>query len=78
MNHKEISLQDFFNILIDNNIMMEAKPPSEQKEYIQPDDDYDFHTYRILLLVRMCGMIKEPFLKIIRYMGEGNFHFMIF
>ncbi|MGH0667020.1 hypothetical protein [Bacillus paranthracis] len=58
--------------------MMEAKPPSEQKEYIQPDDDYAFHTYRILLLVRMCGMIKEPFFENYTLYGRGKFSFYDF
>lgn len=46
---------NFFEVLIKNNIQMQVKPISEQKKFIRPEDDYDFHAYRILLLIFMCG-----------------------
>lgn len=45
----------FFDILINNKINMEMDPLDQQINYIKPDDDYDFHTYRILLLLKICG-----------------------
>lgn len=46
----------FFKILIENNISMEVKSLESQFTYIKPDDDYDFHSYRILLLIYICGI----------------------
>jgi hypothetical protein len=47
--------KDLFKIMIDNNIKMKVKPITEQKEFIRPENDYDFHAYRILLLIYICG-----------------------
>jgi len=78
MEKKEGSTEDFFDILIKNEIVMETAPLDEQKEYIQPDDDYDFHAYRILLLIRICGIINEPFLSNYTVYGRGKFSFFDF
>lgn len=78
MDNKEISPQRFFDILIKNEVMMEAVPLEEQTEYIQPDDDFDFHAYRILLLIRICGIIKEPFFDSYTIYGRGKFSFYDF
>lgn len=48
----------FFNILMNNRVNMDMVPLDQQINYIKPDDDYDFHTYRILLLIRICGNEK--------------------
>ncbi|PFO95835.1 hypothetical protein COJ91_31465 [Bacillus thuringiensis] len=48
----------FFNILMNNRVNMDMDPLDKQINYIKPDDDYDFHTYRILLLISVCGNEK--------------------
>lgn len=78
MNKKEISPQEFFNLLIENNIIMEATPLNQQREYVQPDDDNDFHAYRILLLIRICGMTKESYFTNYTLYGRGKFSFYDF
>lgn len=78
MEKRESSTEDFFDILIKNDLVMETIPLEKQKEYIQPDDDYDFHTYRILLLIRVCGIIKEPFFSNYTIYGRGKFSFFDF
>ncbi|MBB6447298.1 hypothetical protein [Bacillus benzoevorans] len=78
MEKKDSSFDDFFDILIENNVMMETAPVEEQREYIQPDDDYDFHAYRILLLIRICGIINEPFFSDYTIYGRGKFSFFDF
>lgn len=78
MGKKEISSEDFFDILIRNNVIMETAPIEEQKEYIQPDDDYDFHAYRILLMIRICGIINAPFFNKYTIYGRGKFSFFDF
>jgi hypothetical protein len=57
---------------------MEVTPLEEQTTYIQPDDDYDFHSYRILLLIRVCGLIKEPFFDNYTIYGRRKFSFYDF
>lgn len=78
MEKKESSTEDFFDILIKNEVVMETAPLDEQREYIQPDDDYDFHAYRILLLLRICGIINEPFFSHYTIYGRGKFSFFDF
>lgn len=78
MEKKESSAEDFFDILINNEVVMETAPLDEQKEYIQPDEDYDFHSYRILLLIRICGIINEPFFNRYTIYGRGKFSFFDF
>ena len=78
MEKKENPAEDFFDILIKNEIVMATVPLDEQKEYIQPDDDYDFHAYRILLLIRICGIINEPFFNHFTIYGRGKFSFFDF
>ncbi|MFC9600199.1 hypothetical protein ACFTQL_20370 [Peribacillus butanolivorans] len=48
----------FLKILANNNVSMEMEPLERQINYVKPDDDYDFHTYRILLLINVCGHDK--------------------
>lgn len=36
-------------------MVLDIKPVHEQINMIKPDDDMDFHTYRILLLLLVCG-----------------------
>ncbi|MBS4203529.1 hypothetical protein [Lederbergia citrea] len=78
MEKKENSTEDFFDILIKNDVIMETAPLEEQQEYIQPDNDYDFHAYRILLLIRICGIINEPFFSHNTIYGRGKFSFFDF
>lgn len=78
MDEKNNSAENFFDILIRNEVIMETAPLYEQKEYIQPDDDYDFHAYRILLLIRICGTINEPFFSQYTIYGRGKFSFFDF
>lgn len=78
MEKRESSTEDFFDILIKNDLVMETAPLEKQKEYIQPDDDYDFHTYRILLLIRVCGIINKPFFSNYTIYGRGKFSFFDF
>ncbi|NRF34942.1 hypothetical protein HRF58_09515 [Bacillus velezensis] len=58
--------------------MMETAPIEEQQEFIHPDDDYDFHAYRILLLIRICGIINEPYFSHYTIYGRGKFSFFDF
>ena len=46
-------------IFIENNVGIVVTPFSEQKQFIRPDEDPDFHAYRILLLIKRCGIIKS-------------------
>lgn len=78
MEKRESSTEDFFDILIKNDLVMDTAPLEKQKEYIQPDDDYDFHTYRILLLIRVCGIINKPFFSNYTIYGRGKFSFFDF
>ncbi|MED1649275.1 hypothetical protein [Bacillus pacificus] len=78
MRKKEMSPDDFFDILIKNNVIMETAPIEEQKEYIEPDDDYDFHAYRILLVIRVCGIVNEPYFSKYTIYGRGKFSFYDF
>lgn len=78
MDKKVNFTEDFFDILIKNEVVMEAAPLDEQQEYIQPDDDFDFHAYRILLLIRICGIINEPFFSKSTIYGRGKFSFFDF
>ncbi|MFD2216583.1 hypothetical protein [Metabacillus endolithicus] len=78
MEKKDSSFEDFFDILIKNDVMMETVPLEEQTEYIQPDDDYNFHAYRILLLIRICGIINESYFSNPTIYGRGKFSFFDF
>lgn len=78
MEKKDSSFEDFFDILIKNDVIMETVPIEEQREYIQPDDDFDFHAYRILLLIRICGIINNHYFSKYTIYGRGKFSFFDF
>ena len=52
-------IDKFFEVLTSNNVSMYVEPIENQINYIKPDDDYDLHTYRILLLLLKCGIVKQ-------------------
>ncbi|WP_246188019.1 hypothetical protein [Paenibacillus tengchongensis] len=68
----------FFEKLAKNNMIPETAPLEEQVVYLDPDDDFDFHAYRILLLIRICGIIKEPFFANHTIYGRRKFSFFDF
>ncbi|OXS72072.1 ABC-three component system middle component 4 [Priestia filamentosa] len=78
MDNKENRAEEFFEILIKNQVTMEVAPLEDQKSYVEPDDDYDFHAYRILLLIRVCGLINRPFFSNYTIYGRGKFSFYDF
>jgi hypothetical protein len=77
-NDEDTKIKDFFEVLVENNMRMETVPLHEQISYIDPDDDYDFHAYRILLLLNICGIIKEPFFSYASIYGRRKFSFFDF
>ncbi|WP_214626557.1 hypothetical protein [Paenibacillus agaridevorans] len=68
----------FFEKLANNSMVPEAASLEEQVVYVEPDDDFDFHAYRILLLIRTCGIIKEPFFNNYTIYGRRKFSFFDF
>ncbi|OZQ64379.1 hypothetical protein [Paenibacillus odorifer] len=68
----------FFEKLANNNMVPETAPLEEQVVYLDPDDDFDFHAYRILLLIRICGIIKKPFFTNYTIYGRKKFSFFDF
>lgn len=69
---------DFFDLLIENNVKMQVKPFNEQKNFIRPEDDYDFHTYRILLLIYICGRVINELNDYPLLYGRNKFAFFDF
>lgn len=53
-NYKEI-----ITIIKKNELKLDMKSEDEQQKYIRPEDDIDFHAYRILMLINQCGILKE-------------------
>lgn len=78
MESQEKRPSGFFEILIENDVTMEVVPREDQKEYILPDEDYDFHAYRILLLISICGVIKQPYFLDKTIYGRAKFAFYDF
>jgi hypothetical protein len=79
MNDEEMNgLDEFFEALIENNVQMETVPIDKRTIYTDPDDDYDFHAYRILLLLRVCGTIREGFFNHFTIYGRRKFSFFDF
>ncbi|MED1948705.1 MULTISPECIES: hypothetical protein [Brevibacillus] len=79
MNNDEIKkINQFFDALINNNVQMETVPPHLRTAYIDPDDDYDFHAYRILLLLRICGTKRDGFFSNPTIYGRRKFSFFDF
>lgn len=72
------NINDAFKIFRENNIELEVKPTSELRNYIRPDDDPDFHTYRILLLIKRCGKIIEKISPFPLIYGRSKFAFYDF
>ncbi|PFC40642.1 hypothetical protein CN300_26265 [Bacillus thuringiensis] len=72
------TLKEFFNYLRHHQLKMETVPLKEQKDYHHPDDDFDFHAYRILLLLRICGIVKTGFFDNYTIYGRGKFSFYDF
>ncbi|USK65876.1 ABC-three component system middle component 4 [Peribacillus frigoritolerans] len=70
--------KSFFNILINNNVSMEMTPLDQQINYVKPDDDFDFHAYRILLLINICGSVKTLVSKNPVLFGRRKFAFFDF
>jgi hypothetical protein len=54
------------------------KPKSEIVDYVIPDDDYDFHAYRILLLINKCGVLKDTLSPYPFIYGRSKFAFYDF
>lgn len=72
------SLREFFSYLRRHDLKMESVPLKEQKDYQHPDDDFDFHAYRILLLIFICGILKPSFFENYTIYGRGKFSFYDF
>jgi hypothetical protein len=68
----------FFKIMGENEIKMHVVPESERENQVHPDDDYDYHTYRILLLLRICGIKKENYFDSPTIYGRQKFAFYDF
>jgi hypothetical protein len=78
MTEERNSLKEFFNYLRHYDLKMETVPLKEQKDYQHPDDDFDFHAYRILLLIFICGILKPTFFDNYTIYGRGKFSFYDF
>jgi len=68
----------FFETLIDNQVLMKTAPLDKQVLFTDPDDDYDFHAYRIILLLRICGGTKGGFFSHSTLYGRRKFSFFDF
>lgn len=77
-NDANINVNEFFEVLIENEIEMETVPLEKRSIYIDPDDDYDFHAYRILLLLRICGGTRDGFFTFHTLYGRRKFSFYDF
>jgi hypothetical protein len=78
MTKERNSLKEFFNYLRSYDLKMETVPLNEQKDYQPPDDDFDLHSYRILLLIFICGILKPGFFDNYTIYGRGKFSFYDF
>lgn len=72
------NVDDFFEALIENNVEIKTVPLEKRISYIDPDDDYDFHSYRILLLLRICGGTRDGFFTHQTLYGRRKFSFFDF
>ncbi|WP_033829728.1 hypothetical protein [Bacillus andreraoultii] len=68
----------FYEILIKNNMGLDVIPPEQQIKYIKPDNDFDFHSYRIILLIKICGIIKSDISPFESLYGRRKFAFYDF
>lgn len=78
MTEERNSLKEFFNYLRSHDLKMDTIPLEQQKDYLHPDDDFDFHAYRILLLVFICGILKPAIFNNYTIYGRGKFSFYDF
>ena len=74
----EKDISNLFKIFSENEIKLEVRPISERKELVFPDDDNDFHAYRILLLIYKCGVIKNEISDFQIIYGRTKFSFFDF
>lgn len=77
MSDKE-HIEDIFSIFEKNNVSIVMKSKSDLIDYVIPDDDYDFHAYRILLLINKCGVLKDHISKYPFMYGRTKFAFYDF
>lgn len=77
-NDANTNVSDFFEALIENRVEMETVPLEKRVSYTDPDDDYDFHAYRILLLLRICGSKRDGFFSHHSLYGRRKFSFFDF
>jgi hypothetical protein len=76
--HKKVNQEYILKTFEINNISMVMKSKEEIVDYIIPDDDYDFHSYRILLLISKCGVSKENLSDYPLIYGRNKFAFYDF
>ncbi|PEZ01349.1 hypothetical protein CN326_21540 [Bacillus sp. AFS018417] len=57
---------------------MDVLPPDQQIKYVKPDEDYDFHSYRIILLIKLCGIVKPEISPFETLYGRRKFAFYDF
>ena len=72
------ALHKMFELFASNDVGIAVRPLNERKELVFPDDDPDFHTYRILLLVYTCGMVKSEVASHELIYGRTKFSFYDF
>ncbi|RNB79748.1 hypothetical protein EDM56_28465 [Brevibacillus fluminis] len=68
----------FIQALMNSKVQMEVEPIENQILYVKPDDDYDFHTYRLLLLINVCGLVVESVSTTPLLYGRSKFAFYDF
>ena len=68
----------FFDVLTRNKVSIVIDPIENQINYVKPDDDYDLHSYRILLLLLKCGTVKEIVTNHCMIYGREKFAFYDF
>lgn len=78
MTDEKSSIKEFFDYLRRNDLRMDATALKDQKDYQHPDDDFDFHAYRILLLIFVCGILKPSYFDNYTIYGRGKFSFYDF
>lgn len=78
MNFDKNTIEETINFFSNNNLIMEVKPISEQKKYIFPDNDLDYNSYRIILLLHICGVKKEKYFENNVIWGRTKFSFYDF
>lgn len=74
----ERDYHEIFQIISNNNVQLDIKPIDEHTKYIKPEDDIDFHSYRILLLLLKCGLVKDEISKFPLIYGRSKFAFYDF